>query len=168
MPTWHEVPDKDRVAVIAFIKTLSRRWKDERFEPAVPLPAPPPATPELLARGRDLYQSAKCWECHGPEGRGDGPSAAQLKDDFDLPIRPTDFARGQLKGGAQVSDVYRALTLGLDGTPMPSFADSLDDSARWALAYYVLSLSAWVDPLTGQTLAIAPQLRAILSRPDGR
>ncbi len=165
MPTWHEVPDKDRVAVIAFIKTLSRRWKEERLEPAVPLPPPPPATPQVLARGRDLYQSAKCWECHGPEGRGDGPSAAQLKDDFDLPIRPTDFTRGQLKGGAQVSDVYRALTLGLDGTPMPSFADALDETARWALAYYILSLSAWVDPLTGQKLAVAPEIRAILSSP---
>jgi cytochrome c oxidase cbb3-type subunit I/II len=166
MPTWHEVPDKDRVAVIAFIKTLSRRWKEERLEPAVPLPPPPPATPQVLARGRDLYQNAKCWECHGSEGRGDGPSAAQLKDDFDLPIRPTDFTRGQLKGGAQVSDVYRALTLGLDGTPMPSFADALDETARWALAYYILSLSAWVDPLTGQKLAVAPEIRAILSSPS--
>ncbi len=35
---------------------------------------------------------------------------------------------------------------------MPSFADSLPDEERWAVAYYVLSLSAWTDPLTGQRL----------------
>src|SRR5207247_8734951 len=52
MPTWHEIPDKDRLAVITYIKTLSQRWKDEKPEPPLVLPPPPPATPELLARGK--------------------------------------------------------------------------------------------------------------------
>src|SRR5205814_10627966 len=32
MPTWHEIPDKDRFAVITYIKTLSPRWKEEKPE----------------------------------------------------------------------------------------------------------------------------------------
>jgi len=155
MPTWHELPTEDRRAVIAFIKTFSARWRDEKPEPGG-LPATPPvASGALIERGRDVYRSAKCWECHGEQGRGDGPSAEQLRDDFEFPIRPTDFTRGQFKAGATAADIFRALTVGLDGTPMPSFADSLTDEERWTVAFYVLSLSAWTDPLTGQRLDVA-------------
>ena len=163
MPTWHEVPDKHRLAVVTYLKTFSKRWHEEPGEPPVALPAPPRATPDFLARGKALYAKAKCAECHGEDGRGDGPSAGQLRDDFDRPIRPTDLTRGQLKGGSGVADVYRALTTGLDGTPMPSFADSMTDEERWAIAYHVLAFSAWADPLTGERLRLAPAARAALN-----
>ncbi|MBM3217944.1 MAG: c-type cytochrome [Candidatus Rokubacteria bacterium] len=162
MPTWHELPEKDRLAVVAFIKTFSKRWKEEKLEPALVTSAPT-ARPDLVARGRELYVSAKCWECHGERGRGDGPSATQLKDDLDRPIRPTDFTRGQLKGGAHVVDVFRTMTNGLDGTPMPSFADTMTDDERWAISYFVLSLSAWADPLTGEKLPLPRAARDALN-----
>ena len=57
MPTWHELPDKERLAVVAFIKTFSRRFKDEHPEPAM-IKEPPTATAELVARGKDLYRAA--------------------------------------------------------------------------------------------------------------
>ena len=166
MPTWHEVSDKQRIAVVAYIKTLSKRWTEDAVEPAISLPASPKATPELVGRGKALYAQAKCAECHGENGRGDGPSADTLQDDFQRPIRPADFTRGQLKAGASVSDVYRTMTTGLDGTPMPSFADSMSDEERWAIAYYVLSLSAWADPLTGERLRLSPETRATLNAPE--
>jgi len=166
MPTWHEVPDKERIAVVAYLKTLSKRWTEDAVEPPIPLPAPPKATPQLVARGKTLYVQAKCAECHGDSGRGDGPSADTLHDDFQRPIRPVDFTRGQLKAGASVTDVYRTMTTGLDGTPMPSFADSMTDEERWAIAYYVLSLSAWADPLTGEPLRLSPEARAALNAPE--
>jgi len=165
MPTGHELPDKDRRAVIAYIKTLSSRWREEPPATAVTLPPPPPATAELLTRGQALYRTAKCFECHGDYGRGDGPSAGQLRDDFDRPIRPTDFTRGQFKGGSSVPDIFRTMTLGLDGTPMPSFGDAMTDDERWAISHYVLSLSAWADPLTGEKLALLPETKATLDAP---
>src|SRR2546430_1719894 len=168
MPTWHEVPDKARLAGITYIKTFSRRWEEEHPEPPVVLPTPPPATSELLARGKQLYVKAKCWECHGDTGRGDGPSADQLKDDLKFPIRPPDFTKGQFKGGSDVTDIYRTMTLGLDGTPMPSFADSMNEAERWAISYFVLSFSAWADPLTGQKLQLSPEAKASLNSPDVR
>lgn len=158
MPSGAGIPERDRRAVIAYIKTFSRRWTDETVEPAAVLGAPPPVTPGLLARGRDVYREVKCWECHGAEGRGDGPALAGLRDDFGAPSPPTDFTRGELKDGAEVADVFRTLTLGLDGTPMRSFADVLDEADRWALAYYVLSLSARSDPLSGERLALPAAL----------
>jgi cytochrome c oxidase cbb3-type subunit 2 len=49
---------------------------------------------------------------------------------------------------------------------MPSYRDSLPDEDRWALAYYVLALSAYTDPLTKQPLAIPEADRAALNNPD--
>jgi len=46
---------------------------------------------------------------------------------------------------------------------MPSFADSLGNAERWALAYYVLSLSAWADPLTGEKLQLSDAAKAALN-----
>jgi cytochrome c oxidase cbb3-type subunit 2 len=154
MPTWHELPEKDRLAVITYVKTFSPRWRDERVDVPVPLPDPPGATADLLQRGKALYGEAKCGECHGEHGKGDGPSAPQLRDDVGFRISPTDFSRGQFKGGSDVRDVFRALSTGLDGTPMPSFADAMTDDERWAISYYVLSLSAFRDPLTGERLRL--------------
>jgi cytochrome c oxidase cbb3-type subunit 2 len=163
MPTWHELPEKDRIAVIAYIKTFSSRWKEEKPEPPIQIGEPPKATPELLARGKDLYVQAKCWQCHGNGGKGDGPSADELKEDLGFKIRPTDFTRGQFKGGGDVRDIFRTMTTGLDGAPMPSFVDSMKEDERWAISYYVLSFSAFNDPLTGQKLALDPTTRARLN-----
>jgi cytochrome c oxidase cbb3-type subunit I/II len=168
MPTWHELPEKDRMSVITYIKTLSTRWKEEKPEPPIPIGDPPKATPDVLARGKDLYAQAKCWQCHGNGGKGDGPSADDLKDDLGFKIRPADFTRGQFKGGGDVRDIFRAMTTGLDGTPMPSFADSMKEDERWAISYYVLSFSAFNDPLTGQKLALDPAARAKLNDGDDR
>ena len=167
MPTWHELHEKDRLAVIQFIKTFApEAWK-EGHEPPIGMPEPPPATPGFVARGKELFRQAKCWECHGDEGKGDGPSAGQLKTDAGFPIRPTDFTRGQFKGGSNVRDIFRTMTTGLNGTPMPSFADSMKEDERWAISYFVLSLSAFTDPLTGQKLRLAEQTRAALNRSGG-
>jgi cytochrome c oxidase cbb3-type subunit I/II len=53
----------------------------------------------------------------------------------------------------------------LSGTPMPSFRDSISEADRWALAYYILSLSAFRDPLTGQPLKIPDAVRKALDDP---
>jgi cytochrome c oxidase cbb3-type subunit 2 len=163
MPTWHELTDKDRLAVITYLKTFSARWKDENPEPAVVIGDPPTATAALVARGKDLYQKAKCFQCHGETGKGDGVSAADLKDDFGFSIQPADFTRGQFKGGSHVRDIFRTMTLGLDGAPMPSFVDSMSEEERWAISYYVLSLSAFTDPLTGQPILLPAAARATLN-----
>ncbi len=168
MPTWHELPEQDRMSVIAYIKTFSLRWKEEKPEPPIPIGDPPKATANLLARGKELYAQAKCWQCHGNSGKGDGPSADDLKDDLGFKIRPADFTRGQFKGGGDVRDIFRTMTTGLDGTPMPSFADSMKEDERWAISYYVLSFSAFNDPLTGQKLALDPAARAKLNDGNDR
>ena len=81
-----------------------------------------------LAHGKDVWQNAKCWECHGQTGKGDGEKAAGLKDDFGFPIRPADLTSGQFKSGPAVQDIFRTMSTGLSGTPMPSYRDSLPEA----------------------------------------
>jgi len=108
---------------------------------------------------------SKCWECHGHTGKGDGEKAPGLKDDFGFPVRPADLTSGQFKSGPAVEDIFRTMSTGLSGTPMPSYRDSLPEQDRWALAYYVVSLSSFNDPLTGEPLPISAADRAALNDP---
>jgi cytochrome c oxidase cbb3-type subunit I/II len=176
MPAWHELPITDRLAVIQYIKY---ELAVDRSDPAKPYafftkepPGPPlyigrPPAPseQMLARAKDVWQNAKCWECHGQTGKGDGEKAPGLKDDLGFPIKPADLTAGQFKSGPAVEDIFRTMTTGLSGTPMPSYRDSLSEEDRWALSYYVLALSAYKDPLTGEPLPIAPSDRRALNDP---
>jgi cytochrome c oxidase cbb3-type subunit 2 len=176
MPTWHELQEKDRLAVIQYIKyVLSVDLSDparpyyyfveEPHKAPLFIGEPPPPSRALVQRGQAVWKDAKCWECHGQEGRGDGEKAAGLKDDFGFPIPPANLTTGQFKSGADVKDIFRTMSTGLSGTPMPSFSDTLAEVDRWALSYYVLSLSAFRDPLTGQPVPIADHDRIALNAP---
>ncbi len=108
---------------------------------------PPADTPELRERGKQLYETMGCGQCHGPLGRGDGPAAARAVNDKGESTAPLDFTLGIFKGGSSPADVYRTFVTGLDGTPMPSYAESLsEESDRWALVHYVRSLSRSPGP----------------------
>jgi cytochrome c oxidase cbb3-type subunit I/II len=176
MPAWYELPLNDRIAVIEYIKyelAVDRSDPAKPYayfveEPAgAPLVVGPPPAPsaELINHGKEVWQSAKCWECHGHTGKGDGEKAAGLKDDFGFPVRPANLTGGQFKSGPAVDDIFRTISTGLSGTPMPSYRDSLSEADRWALAYYILSLSAFTDPLTGEPLPIASADRTALNDP---
>ena len=125
--------------IIAYLKTLSPRWADAT--PPVPVPIVRPAKLDsLAAKGKELFKRAGCPECHGEGGRGDGPSAGTLTSGG-RPTRPADLTRRHLKGGDQPEDIYRVLTVGIDGTPMPAYRDALEEEETWALAAYVTRLS---------------------------
>jgi mono/diheme cytochrome c family protein len=88
----------------------------------------------------------QCAACHGQGGKGDGPSAAGLADDDGNPIKVRDFTTGVYRGGAERKDLYYRFTTGLDGTPMPAFADSISDADRWALVDFIKSLEVKPSP----------------------
>lgn len=132
----NHLSDADVTAVIAFIKSLSPRFATGPMPRVVAIPSPPPATPEAVARGARIYVKGECAECHGKEARGDGPSAK------DLSIKPSDLTRRPLKSGPTARDIVRTLVTGLDGTPMPSYHQTLDDDELWDLAYWLETLGA--------------------------
>ncbi|MGO9634288.1 MAG: cbb3-type cytochrome c oxidase subunit II [Steroidobacteraceae bacterium] len=177
MPAWYELPLTDRLAVIQYIKYELAVDRSDAAKPYAYFTEEPPGQPlyvgkppapsqEIVTHGKDVWQNAKCWECHGQTGKGDGEKAAGLKDDFGFPIRPADLTSGQFKSGPAVQDIFRTMSTGLSGTPMPTYRDSLPEPDRWALAYYVLSLSAFKDPLTGEPLKISAADRTALDNPN--
>jgi len=176
MPAWHELPLTDRLAVIQYIKyelAVDRSdpakpyafFKEEPPGPPLYIGRPPVPSEQMLAHAKDVWRNAKCWECHGQTGKGDGEKAPGLKDDLGFPVKPADLTAGQFKSGPTVEDIFRTMTTGLSGTPMPSYRDPLSEEDRWALSYYVLALSAYKDPLTGEPLPIAPSDRRALNDP---
>jgi cytochrome c oxidase cbb3-type subunit 2 len=176
MPAWYELPLQDRLAVIQYIKyelAADRADPDQPYfyfveeppGPSLEIGAPPAPAAELVATGRKIWQQAKCWECHGQSGKGDGEKAPGLKDDLGFPIVPADLTRGQFKSGPGVADIFRTISTGLSGTPMPSYLTAFAETERWALAYYILSLSAYTDPLTAAELPLPAAIRAALDDP---
>lgn len=165
MPAWFELPLQDRLAVIQYVKyelAVDRSDPSSPYEyfvseppgPPLEIGPPPPPTAEMLAHGGQIWRQAKCWECHGETGKGDGQKAAGLKDDWGFPVVPANLTRGLFKSGPTVTDIFRTITTGLSGSPMPSFQASFKDADRWALAYYILSLSAYSNPLDAAPVRI--------------
>src|SRR5436190_765104 len=152
MPAWKgRLSDGERRDVAAYIKTFSSFFTDtSQHVAALKFSSAPGGgtDPSALKEGRRFYEdSIHCNKCHGDEGRGDGPSAPTLKDDAGFPIYAADLHQSwRFRGGPTAADIYRRLRTGLDGTPMPSFSDLIDqkfltDEQLWRLAQYVRSLS---------------------------
>lgn len=185
MPSWEGILTEDqRKDVLAFISTQlvkDRDWQDTEFEEFFVLELDKlqatPKTVESIKHGAELVQEKKCVECHGQEGRGDG-NAFNLKDDWGFSIQPADWHkcwnfRGSRQDPYNVKNIFRTFSTGINGTPMPSFADTTSIADRWDIANYVNSLcerQVEVDAINGvvtdevatafttaQPLAIDPQ-----------
>lgn len=144
MPHWDSLPPQYRIDLVAYIKTFSPRWKSEKPGDPIKVPTEPAITSQSIAHGGELFQKMECWKCHGQQGRGDGPSAPTLTDSKDQPIRPYNFADAgndaRFKCGVSNEDLYRIFMTGLDGTPMPSFADVIQPNDAWDLVHYLRTL----------------------------
>lgn len=141
MPSWIELTDQQRADLVAFVKTLSQRWQSEK--PGTPIQVPPEPKVNLdgLRHGKELFSKLECWKCHGQDGRGDGPAAASLTDSNNQPIHPYDFETGsRFKCGSTNDDLYKIFMTGLDGTPMPSFADVIKPDEAWDLVHFLRTL----------------------------
>ena len=141
MPNWSALTDQQRADLVAFIKTFSPRWKTENPGDPIQIPAEPALTVASIKHGSELFQKLECWKCHGQEGRGDGPSASTLTDSNDQPIRPYNFTSdNRSKCGRTNQDLYKIFMTGLDGTPMPSFADVIKPEDAWDLVHFLRTL----------------------------
>lgn len=144
MPSWRPLSPANRADLVAYIKTFSARWQNEKSGTPIPVPPETPVTMDSINHGHQIFEKLECWKCHGQEGRGDGPSADTLTDSNDQPIRPYNFAdstsASRFKCGATNEDLYKIFMTGLDGTPMPSFADQLQPNDAWDLVHFLRTL----------------------------
>ncbi len=96
---------------------------------------------EAQPRGKAVFDK-HCVECHGADGKGDGPSAAYLAP------RPRDFSSGKYKirstetGSVPTDDdLMRSVRQGLYGTAMPAWDRILSDSDIRDVVEYVKTMS---------------------------
>jgi cytochrome c oxidase cbb3-type subunit I/II len=143
MPRWNPLTNQERADLVAYVKTFSQRFQEEQPDPPVETPPETPVTVDSIQRGEQVYKSLKCSECHGEEGRGDGPSAPTLRDSKGNLIVPYDFSSGtRFKCGESDPDLYRIFMTGLDGTPMPAYVYWLKAGQAWDLVHYLRTLQA--------------------------
>jgi mono/diheme cytochrome c family protein len=141
MPSWKPLTAEQRADLVAMVKAFSPRWEREKAGTPITVPPETPDTIESILHGRELFNNLQCWKCHGPEGHGDGPSALTLTDSKGNPIRPYNFAVGdRFKCGSTNRDLYKVFITGLDGTPMPSFADTIKPEEAWDLVHFLRTL----------------------------
>lgn len=147
MPSFRFVPESERMAIVNYIKTLSPAWKNQT-QPikAVMLHDAPDGLftkkdtfLKHAKAGKEIF-AGSCALCHGYDGRGHGPSADSLLDEWNNPIKPIDFTKPFIKSGWGAEDIYRVLSTGLNGTPMAVFRDALGEEKTWDVIAYVMYL----------------------------
>jgi len=141
MPPWNTFTKDERADLVAWIKHYSPRWQNEKAGPPIQIPPEPEVTPERVKAGQEVFGRVQCWKCHGVQGMANGPSASTLTDDLGRTIAPFNFTDGSRpKCGSTDRDIYKIFMTGLDGTPMPSFADNIKPDEAWDLVFYLRSL----------------------------
>lgn len=104
--------------------------------PLAPSPAKTVETSADVPDAKALFL-ANCATCHGETG--DGQGVTQL----DRPAR--SFKDGGFSFGNTPEALFRTITTGIPGTPMPGFAGALTDEERRAVAAYVRTLGPEVE-----------------------
>ena len=135
-------PDRSEVSLDTKPAALTTAAAPVRFTFSdLPVPSEPRVTPELIARGKAVY-ARNCVACHGVNGDGKGDAAAFL-----VP-RPRNFVKAnyRLRSTPMASlptdeDLFRAVSLGLPGTPMPPWKVNLNEDDRWAVVDYIKTFS---------------------------
>jgi cytochrome c oxidase cbb3-type subunit 2 len=166
MPSWNTFTLQQKADLVAWVKHFSPRWTSEKPGTPIQIPAEPEVTAERIKNGREIFAKVQCWKCHGVTGEANGPSAATLQDDLGRPIAPFNFTEGSPKCGSSDADLYRIFMTGLDGTPMPSFADNIKPDEAWDLVFYLKSL----EPKKSKEREIATklQLKPVDTTPPGQ
>jgi mono/diheme cytochrome c family protein len=155
MPQWSTFSKQERADLVAWVKHFSPRFVSEKPGTPITIPPEPEVTAERIKAGREVFARVQCWKCHGVEGKANGPSAATLTDDLGRPILPFNFTEGaRPKCGSTDQDLYRIFMTGLDGTPMPSFADNIKPDEAWDLVFYLKTL----EPERSKEKELAKQL----------
>jgi mono/diheme cytochrome c family protein len=101
----------------------------DRRRAGIELTNPIPATPELLAEGKRLYETY-CLVCHGSSGAGDGPIIPKFPN-------PPGFKSKQTRK-LNDGEIFHTITLGRK--KMAGHGGLLTWDERWKVIHYLRSL----------------------------
>ena len=104
----------------------------DKLAEARALMSPLPSSPEIVQQGKALYHGkGACFNCHGKDGDGNGPVAAQLNPS------PRNFQHHGFWRHRTEGEIFWVIKNGSAGTSMVGFAGQLTDEEIWSLIQYV-------------------------------
>jgi mono/diheme cytochrome c family protein len=118
------------------------------------LAAPRPAQ-DSVERARKLFVT-NCATCHGETG--DGKGTTQL----DRPAR--SFMDGGFSFGNTPEQLFKTISTGIPGSPMPAFDSSLSEEERRLLASYVITLGPPIEEVKEEDMILVVHDRPLVVR----
>lgn len=98
---------------------------------------PTTATPESIAKGKELYMErtkGNCVFCHGETGAGNEANFAKLHR------KPADLTNKERQAAMTDGEVYWKITKGIQGI-MPAGEKRMTEEERWHVVNYVRTLA---------------------------
>jgi mono/diheme cytochrome c family protein len=132
----------DEQKVPDLVGEITGRWQAARSQVVYPATAMPVFKRSNVDQGKQAFLTIGCAKCHGEDGRGMMASNVGT-DSWGNPTKAADLTSGMLRGGTEPLDLYRHIDAGINGTPMPSFRDTLktQPETAWNLVAYVLQIA---------------------------
>ena len=104
----------------------------DKLADARALRTPLPTSQETVEQGKVLYDGkGACFNCHGKDGDGNGPLAAQLNPS------PRNFRHHGLWRYRTEGEIFWVIKNGSPGTSMVGFGGQLTDQEIWSIIPYL-------------------------------
>ncbi len=118
------------------------------------LTSPLPESQEIVKQGKALYDGkGGCFNCHGKEGGGNGPLAAQLNPS------PRNFQHHGFWRHRTEGEIFWVIKNGSVGTAMVGFGGQLTDEEIWSIIQYARSFAGEHGPgMMGRGEGMGPMM----------
>lgn len=143
----------DPAEFLESLTSVQESWSEAQTAVVLAVTAEPAYNDETIAAGRKAFLTLGCSKCHGEDNKGQTewispeflaaqaalPEAQRIKINYDAwgsPAPAADLTARMLHGGRRPIDIYRRIYTGINGTPMPAFAE-IDPATIWHLVHYV-------------------------------
>lgn len=133
-----ELPDEEGMDDL--VADILEPWEASSSKIVMPVSLMPPKTDESVRSGHQIFLSQGCAKCHGTYGRGGSMGNVEVgKDAWGNKAAAADLSSGMFHGGDRPIDIYRRIYAGINGTPMPAFANTFqkDPDAVWQLVHFI-------------------------------
>jgi mono/diheme cytochrome c family protein len=112
MPAFSTLSEPQLASLVGVLKGF---WKNRPpAGNAIKVGDVPAITQQMRDQGKGLFKTF-CANCHGEQGRGDGPDSKTILDWKGIPVSPANLSKGMLKSGRDPKQIYLRIASGIPG-----------------------------------------------------